>query len=240
MKNLVLAIILVSTFASCNFIGGERVKGNGVMKTEQRNISKYDEVHVSGAINVFLSQGELKSVQLEGDENLLQYVELVEEGDKLTIKTRDGYNLDPSKEMKVFLTAPEFREVEVSGACNITGQTKISGSNKLELHASGAGSINMEVDVPELVTRLSGSGEISLKGQTKTFDLSISGAANAHCFDLLSEETKVEISGAGDAEVYASQKLEAHVSGAGNVKYKGEVKNINQQVSGAGSVEKAD
>jgi hypothetical protein len=48
----------------------------------------------------------------------------------------------------------------------------------------------------------------------------------------------VAISGAGSAEVYASVKLDATVSGAGNVNYKGNASEVNQHVSGAGSVKK--
>ncbi len=96
----------------------------------------------------------------------------------------------------------------------------------------------MEVDAPALDVEISGSGTVNLKGETKDFDLDLSGAANAHCYDLLSENTKVVISGAGDAEVYASVKLDAHVSGAGAVSYKGNASNVNQNVSGAGSVKK--
>ncbi|MCP2936704.1 DUF2807 domain-containing protein, partial [Salmonella enterica subsp. enterica serovar Typhimurium] len=65
-------------------------------------------------------------------------------------------------------------------------------------------------------------------------------ASDAKCFDLKSENTKVEISGAGDAEVFASVQLDARVSGAGSVKYKGNAASVNQKVSGAGSVKKVE
>ena len=45
------------------------------------------------------------------------------------------------------------------------------------------------------------------------------------------------MSGAGDAEVFASVKLDVEVSGASDVKYKGNAA-VSQDVSGAGSVKK--
>ena len=68
----------------------------------------------------------------------------------------------------------------------------------------------------------------------------MTGAGKAHCYELLSETTKVDISGAGDADVFASVKLDAQVSGAGSVTYKGGATNVAQQVSGAGSVKKVE
>ncbi|HEY8733449.1 MAG TPA: DUF2807 domain-containing protein, partial [Puia sp.] len=69
--------------------------------------------------------------------------------------------------------------------------------------------------------------------------LNLTGAGHAYCYDLLTENTKVDISGAGSAQVYASVKLSAEVSGAGNINYKGNPI-VSQQISGAGSVNKAN
>jgi len=108
------------------------------------------------------------------------------------------------------------------------------------LEVSGAGDINMELNAPAVTASVSGAGSVNLKGETKSFDLELTGAGKAHCYELLSESTKVDISGAADADVYAGTKLDAQVSGAGNVKYKGGATVVNQQVSGAGSVKKSD
>jgi hypothetical protein len=133
-----------------------------------------------------------------------------------------------------------FNSIDASGACDIIGQTKIANPENLEMHVSGAGDIKMEIDAPQLKAEVTGSGSMYLKGQTKDVDLELTGAGHAHCYDLLAENTKVDISGAGSAEVYASVKLDASVSGAGDVHYKGNATTVNQHVSGAGGVHKVD
>jgi hypothetical protein len=50
----------------------------------------------------------------------------------------------------------------------------------------------------------------------------------------------VEISGAGSAQVFASVRLNAEVSGAGSVDYKGGAPAVDQHVSGAGSVHRVN
>ncbi|MEO5997031.1 MAG: head GIN domain-containing protein [Chitinophagaceae bacterium] len=237
-KIVVFALVSFSLISSCRFMGGKRVQGNSNIQTQERNVSSFDRVEVRGSIKVNVSQGDEKKVMIEADENLISYIETIIDGDRLIIRSKEGYNLDPTGDMRVYITAPLFKSIEVSGACDIIGQTRINNSEKMKLHVSGAGEIKMEVDAPALEAEISGSGSVNLKGETKNFDLELSGAANAHCFDLLSENTKVVISGAGDAEVYASVKLDARVSGAGEIKYKGDAKDIKQSVSGAGSVKK--
>ena len=239
-KLLLLAPVITLLFCSCMFTDGKRIKGNGTITKEQRTVTSFKKVEVRGNIDVYLVQGEIKPVEIEGDENLIQYVELEQTGNKLVIKSKQGYNLDPSGDMKIYVTAPEFENIEVSGACNIYSQAKINNDNNLDLSVSGAGDIKMEVDAPKIDITLTGAGKVNLKGETKSFKLDLSGASTAHCYELLSEDTEVDISGAGSAEVYASVKLDAEVSGAGSIKYKGNAKDVKQHVSGAGSVSKND
>jgi hypothetical protein len=235
-----LWLALALGLGSCHEIWGKRVRGNGVIKTEERSVSSFKNVEVDGSMKVYVSQGETKPVRIEGDENLLSYVQLIQEDDKIIVKPREGYNLEPTGELKIFVTSPVYGSIEVSGATDIIGQTKIVNPELLELHASGAGDIKMELDAPKVTAEISGAGSIDLKGQTKDADLELTGAGHAHCYSLLSENTKVEISGAGSAEVYASEKLDATVSGAGSVSYMGNPSSVSQHVSGVGSVNKAN
>jgi hypothetical protein len=225
---------------SCQNILGKRVRGNGNVQTQDRPVSNFKNVEVGGSAKVYVSQGDHASVKVEVDENLQQFVEVAQEGNRVIVRERSGFNLVPTNELKIFVTAPVYNSIDVSGACDIIGQTKISNPEDLDMEVSGAGDIQMDVDAPNLKAHISGSGSINMKGQTKTVELELTGAAHAHCFDLLSEETTVDISGAGSAEVFASVKLDATVSGAGSVSYKGNAATVNQHVSGAGSVHKME
>jgi hypothetical protein len=241
MRRYIFLLLTLSFFlGGCRYMWGKRVTGNGVIRTEERTVSDFKNVEVSGAIKVYVSQGPVKPVRIEGDENLLQYIEIRQLGDRLEVGTRRGFNLHPSGDMKIYVTAPVYNEIEVSGACDIIGMMKIVNPENLSLSASGAGNIKMEVDAPKLSAEITGSGSIDLKGQTKDADLQLSGAAEAHCYELLSETTKIDITGAGSAEVYASVKLDASVSGAGSVNYKGNAAEVKQHVTGAGSVSKVN
>jgi hypothetical protein len=235
-----IALALTVSLGSCRHFMGKRIHGNGNIKTEDRSVSSFKNVDVSGAAKVMVSQGDQHSVKVEGDENLLQYIEVEQEGDKIRIKERPGFNLQPSGDIRVYVTAPVFNNIDASGASDIIGQTKISNPEEMKMHISGAGNIKMELDAPRLTFRMSGAGSIYIKGQTKELELEMSGAGSAHFYDLLSENTRVSLSGVGSAEVYASVKLDASVSGVGSIDYKGNATDVNQHVSGVGSVHKAD
>ncbi|HVM89571.1 MAG TPA: head GIN domain-containing protein [Puia sp.] len=231
-------IVIPVILGSCRHFWGRHVHGNGNARTEEHSVSDFTELEVSSTLNVHVVQGDLKPIKIEADENLLQYIEVEQDGDRVIIRNKHGFDLESSDGMSITVSAPKFRKISVSGAGDIVGENKITGSDDLELNLSGAGNIKMDVDVPKLSADISGVGSMYLKGQTKDVELSISGAGSAHCYDLLAENNKVEISGVGSAEVYASVKLDAQVSGAGSVNYKGNAPEVKQHVSGVGSVNK--
>jgi len=237
-KYLLFIAALPLVLSSCHYFLGKRVRGNGNIKTVEHSVSSFKNLEVSSTVNVYVSQGDVKPIRIEGDENLLPYIEVEQDGDDIIIKSRDGYNLEGSGELKVFVSAPSFHHIGLSGAGSIIGENKISNPDDIEVDLSGAGDIKMEIDAPKLTSNISGVGSLYLKGQTKNVDMDISGAGSAHCYDLLSENTKIGISGVGSAEVYASVKLDAEVSGAGSVNYKGNATDVSQHVSGVGSIHK--
>ncbi|MBI1341399.1 MAG: DUF2807 domain-containing protein [Terrimonas sp.] len=240
MKKIIFyTIIVLMTATGCRGVFGKRIRGNGNVTTQTRSLSGFNKIDVGGAIKVYVKQDSNSSVKVETDENLITYVETTIENGTLHIHEANGVNLKSSRGVKVYVSGPEFTYFEASGACNIYSENQINASGKISVDLSGACDIEMDVKAPQIEAELSGAGTIKLKGETKDFEVRGSGSTDVKCFDLLTENTTVEISGAGDAQVSASVKLDVHVSGAGSVRYKGNP-SVTQDVSGAGSVKKVD
>ena len=240
MRILILLSFFVFAVSSCRFTGGKRITGDGDMASENRNVSGFSGIEIAGPFDVYLSQGEQYSVRIEGDQNLLEYVETEQHGDMLEIGSRDGFNLRPRKSIKVYITSPRIETLEVAGSGSIVSQTRFTSSNRLKMVIAGSGDISLgEVDAPEVQGEIAGSGSISVKGTTKVFQSEIAGSGEIHAFGLLSETTDVEIAGSGDVEVFASKHLEVSIAGAGDVKYKGSP-TVSQSKAGSGSVRKVE
>jgi hypothetical protein len=236
MRIFIVSLLLVLVlFSSCRFMGGKQVRGNGQITTRETNISGFNSLDVSGALEVHLRQDAGNSARIETDANLMEYLDVYKDGNTLVVKTKDGYNLRPSRKVILYASAPGFRDIKVSGACDIIGDNQLTGSGPLSMSVSGSGDINMQVSVPDVETEVSGSGSINLKGQATNFAASISGSGEIHCLDLVTENTTLDLSGASDAEVTANKKLDINASGASDVRYRGNAV-VNQNTSGAGSV----
>ncbi len=225
--------------SSCHYIGGKRIHGNGNNVAQTRDAGKFNSVDVSGAIDVYLKQDSTQSVKVETDENLQQYVEVYENNGVLVVSPKDNYNLDPTHKIKVFVTAPAFRVIGVSGASTITSENKLVSAESMDIDLSGASEAKVDIKAPRINAEVTGASTITLSGETKDLNVVGSGASGAKCFDLMTENTTVDISGASSAEVFASVKLDAQASGASGISYKGNPA-ITQDINGASSIKKID
>jgi hypothetical protein len=67
--------------------------------------------------------------------------------------------------------------------------------------------------------------------------MQLSDAGDFDAFDLVAGDVEIDLSGAGSARVYATEKLDVSISGAGTVKYRGDPE-VHKQISGLGSLKR--
>jgi len=224
-------------FTSCREIFAKRMRGNGNVTTQTRSAGQFNSVEVSGSINVYARQDSSASIRVEADENLQQYIETRNDGGVLVIRSQEGYNLRPSRQIKVYVSTGTFKSFEASGACDLFSEGKITSASEVSYDLSGSCDVTMDVNAPKVSADASGACTIKLTGQTKDFHVHGSGSTDIKSFDLLAENVDLDISGAGDAEIYASVKISGTISGAASVKYKGAAQ-TDIHTSGATSVSK--
>lgn len=231
MKNFTIILICALTFLSCDMISG-----NGNIKTENRSGSEFHAVRVLGSIDVELKSGDNYSIVVEDDDNLLPYIVTNVDGGVLSVHYKDNTSITDDH-AKVTITAPSLDKITSSGSGDVKGIGIIKNSSQLEFDFSGSGDVDAQVDAPSVKVIGSGSGNIQLTGRTKDFDCRVSGSGDVNCSNLQSENTKIVISGSGNAHVFASVKLSATTSGSGDVYYSGNPQSPEIHTSGSGNVE---
>lgn len=240
MKKISYLLFLPVVFLiSCSHVFKDRVRGNGSVKTESRQVSGFTNVKVSGSIDLFVKQDSVTSVSIVTDENLMEFIETISENGSLVVKPKDSYSLSGSNGIKVYVSSPEYSRFHASGACEIKGESRVYSDRPVKVNLSGSSHIEMDIKAPEVNADVSGSCSVSLSGETRELKIDGSGSTSVHCKDLMAESVTVGISGAGNAEVYASVDLKVRVSGSGSIRYWGNAK-VDQRISGSGSVTKAE
>ena len=240
MKNLkfLSVIILCLALTACvNGQLGKIVRGNGDVVTKERPAGSFTSVKVSTGIDLYLTQGDNMSITVEADENLHEYILTEIRGDELYIRHKDNVNVREAERERVYVTMKDVKSLTTSSAGDIVGQTPIKTDN-LELDASSAGDIKIEVYANNIKLDGSSSGDITLTGETDILEADLSSAGDLYAYNLEAREADVSASSAGDADVFVTEKLTARASSAGDVNYKGDPKYIDAHSSSAGGIHK--
>ena len=229
-----LLVIFLIVISSCDLVGEQ---GSGNVIKQDRKVSGFTSLDVSGAFKVYLSQGATQSVIIEADDNLMDKIETEVVGGKLRISTK--HHIINAKSLKVYITATQMESIELSGAVDLQTQTRLSGTS-LSVDVSGASDSKIELAVQKLEVSSSGGSSLQLIGTATEVKMDVSGAVDLHAFDLLTEKFNLSMSGAGEADINVKNELNADISGAASVRYKGNPAKLVEDISGAGSVRKAD
>jgi hypothetical protein len=208
-RALAFACLILFGAPACR---GASVQGNGVAKTELRDVASFDAIDLSGAIQLDLSTGTLGKLSLTGDENLLPLVATTVSGGKLVVSQTK--KMAAKTPLLITVTAPNLRRIDVTGAANV--------------RATG-------IQAPAFSLAVSGAANAELSGEVDKLEVTIDGAGAVRASDLRAKEARVDLSGVGSADVNATDKLKADVSGVGAVRYRG-APVVEKDVSGLGAV----
>ena len=199
----------------CNVVNIGGIKGSGNAKSEIRNASGFKKIEAGGAVNLEISVQKDFSVEVEADDNLLEYVKTEMDGDTLIISTKD--RISPKTKINIQISLPELVDLNVSGA-------------------SSAAAIGVKTD--SLKLDASGASKIKIDGEVKSLEAEASGASGIDAENLKTENAKVDSSGASSVTVSPTNELDSVASGASRIIYTGEPQNIKQNASGASSIKK--
>jgi len=241
---IIICTVVVSSIACNVSVGGmdfnfTRIEGSGKLDSEERSVSDFRKVQFSGIGTLYIDHGDVETLIVEADDNLLEYIETEVLNEVLYIDLREGVNINPKEKITYHLTIKDLDDISISGVGNVKAPDL--ESKKFNIDLSGASNIEInQLIASELHVRLSGVGNISIKGgQIINQDIRISGSGSYSASNLESNVVKIDLSGLGSASVWATEELTVNISGAGKVDYAGQP-SVNSNISGVGKLERIE
>lgn len=227
LLGLVLPVIIMSGCTDpCTSDAGDMI-------SKDFSVSKFHSIDFNGAGTLYARQEAGQSLRIEADEGMIETLSVDVVNGKLAVSSSCPGNIKP---ITVYASMEDVNELSGSGDVNIISKTGIT-MDALGLNMNGSGYFDMVLDVDELNTAISGSGDTKLEGRAGIHNINISDTANIRAFALLTERTDVMILGSGQVEIAASKKIDATISGGGSVFYIGNP-SVTQNVLGYGKIEK--
>jgi hypothetical protein len=205
-----------------------------------RHLSGFNAVSVAGSFDVYITQGSAESVKVEAPSDVINRIITEVNGGVLKIYNKhDDWHWGDwwghHKKIAVYVVAKDLNSIGISGSGDVFFKEGIT-TNSLKLRISGSGDMLGKVSVKTLESSISGSGDMKLSGRADNSTVSVVGSGDYTARNLLTVSCAVRVSGSGDAEINASDRVDAAVHGSGDVRYTGAAKNVSSSKTGSGDI----
>lgn len=236
MKKVALYIIAVPLlFAACK---SKCVEDLGIHSSKDLSLKPYDEIKVSGPVKLLLRQDSTYKLNIGADSSVIGLVKAEVSGHELTVK------LDAEKycgKDSIIVTAGigDLKKLSAAEAVKVYTTSKIN-LNDITINLSGATLLKLDINAGKLTLNNDGAAAINLIGQAGAHVLKSKGTLNLDAFDFAAGIYDLDIEGAGKANINVLNDLKVRTTGATEIYYKGNPKNVDEKKSGVSKLQKVN
>ncbi len=201
---------------------------------ESRSVSGFDRIEWHAAGELRIAQGNTESLVIEAEKGLLPKIKVEVKAGVLRLGFTES-RIETQQPIRFHLTVKTLAGIETLTGGEFLLQRLATPSLILKLGGSGKAKIEY-LSARELDVRIDGAFDVDIdRGTVQTQRVEIAGAGRYAAAGLQSDVARISVSGSGDAVVMARSRLDARISGAGQITYLGDPV-VTQDVSGAGEV----
>lgn len=205
--------------------------------TKDFEVSDFKSLNLEVVGEVIFEQSSIPYLSVEGNENLVDELEVSHQNNRLSIKSEKERSFFKDKgKLTLKIGSPSLNEILQKGV----GSLLIKGDfDAKSLHVKHTGVGNLSIDncnLEEFNLESQSVGSCRIKGTADTAVIESEGVGNIDCSDLITRKAKVVSKGVGNLSVYADEELDIVVKGIGNVTYAGNPEVLKTDISGIGKV----
>ncbi len=255
MKKLLLVMAVAILAAGC--VSPSVIRGSGREAKGEFDISlDYTSLEVSSGITVELVRSDVGVGFITADEEVLDHVSIVEEGGRVKVSYEPLF-ISVQTRIKTVVTMPlsdRLARLDVSSAAKIVSAERLQGE-AMEIEATSAGEIEVDVDAVEVEIDLSSAGKFGgnvvaerlavdvssaarcdIAGRAAMCEAGASSAGDVRGVELVCRRAGVKASSAAKIEIAATEELTASASSGGSVRYRGNPSIVRRDTSSGGSI----
>lgn len=258
-KILLLAAVLCALLCAGIYItcaaksfSGKALKGSGAVAARHIDAPDFDRIAASRGVAVVIREDAEPTIEIEGYENLLEYVVVKADGKTLKVTMDKSQARLENINVKVRVPANgHIRALEASSAAGITCEKALQASDfsidassasriavavkarKCSIDASSAAKIQAAVDADICTVNLSSASDVELTGSAGTCRVDMSSASKLKAQSFVVADYSIDLSSGAKARVHCTEKLEATASSGSSITYSGDCASSLSSSSGA-------
>jgi len=206
MKHVFFAMLLVASQVA--FAQMEYTPGN------------FDEISVTGDIQVTLQPGEEEKVIIETYGIPEDEVNVYVRAQTLKISIINSLFKD-NEEVRATVFYKKLRSVRANAGSQVSATAVMEG-DYLEAQATSGGVLELEVNVNKLESNATEGAVVRLRGSAESQKARATTGGELQAFDLACENAYARAGTGGIVEITVSENLDAYANLGGVIKYKGD------------------
>ena len=252
---LVMIMILLTLASGCGYGFGPTVTGSGKLASWDFDYRNFTKIEAGYAFNIEVVKSDSYLVRVTIDDNLYEHLDISKQGDTLYLRLKPNYSYT-NVTRKATINLPDLEKMGLSGASQAdissgfssthTVDFDLSGASKVHINSMKAGNTNFglsgaskasgSIEMADGRFDLSGASSLELEGTGDDIDVQASGASHVKLADFPVVVADINLSGASDATINVSGRLDGNMSGASRITYLGNPTLGNVSASGGSTI----
>lgn len=182
-----------------SWLGGKEVKASKNYVTKQIKISDFDQIAVSGSLDVTYTQQSGKpKVEIYTSDNIVDLLDIYVKNGKLNLGFKKNVKVSYNK-LEIRVTSEDLNTVNVAGSGDFKFTNGLK-TNQLKMNVAGSGDItasNIQCS-QEFTANVAGSGDIECKQlKAADMDISVAGSGDLKIENALVTSVNASVAGSG-------------------------------------------
>ncbi|MDR2816989.1 MAG: DUF2807 domain-containing protein [Proteiniphilum sp.] len=234
MKISITFTLIAALFTACSFAGSQSRQA-----TDQFEVTEFTSIESSVAANIHIRQSPTVRVTAEGNEELLNILDVQIDNDKLILTMEDRHlrrYKGRSDKLLISISTPTLTKLDFDGVGNIEIEGDFT-TPELTIDSEGVGNLKADrLDAGSIYIYSEGVGNITLGGKADKMEVKSEGVGNVNTVELTARSAVITSQGVGNVSCRASEYLKVRSEGVGNVTYYGNPANKDLSKEGLGRI----
>jgi hypothetical protein len=220
MKNLLVTVFFLAT----TLIFAQNPKN--------KNVGDFNEVKVFDLIKVSLVKSDENKVMITGED--VDDVEIIIKNNTLKVRMKFDRSFDGTKTF-VAVHYTDLKVIDANEGAIVVGNELIT-QDSIELRAQEGASIIVGLDVNTVNVRAVSGGIVETRGKANIQDITLNTGGIYEGRDFETKNTTVKVRAAGEAEVNASDSVDARITAGGTIDIYGDPQIVTKKHTFGGSI----
>ncbi|MNJ99316.1 hypothetical protein D3C87_170920 [compost metagenome] len=217
-KSILIAVLLLFQMVSAQDITKE--------------IGDFNAVRIFDKIDALLVKGSENKIVIKGSR--AQEVEVVNKNGELKVRMKLT-KLLKGDDVSVTIYYKAIDRVEASEGARVSSQDTFK-SMAFELNAKEGSEIKLKLDVQKLKSKANSGGILNITGTAVNHDILITSGGILKGRDLDTKQTAITVNAGGEADITASDLVDAKTRAGGDINIYGNPAQVNQKTTAGGSI----